>query len=74
MKHKIISRSVFDLTFELVNIELIPENNDERIFIKTHSNEIENYLIFNLNAVDVIEDKCPFFKIKITKMNIGIGK
>jgi len=50
----------------------MPENDEETKMIKTNSAEIEQYLIFELNALDVIEENSTIYTIKTVKSNIGI--
>jgi len=73
MKHRIINRLGDIHPYELLKVEIIPENINEAELTKTNSEEIEKYLIFELNAIAVIETNYPFYTIKTLKNNIGIG-
>lgn len=73
MKHRITNRLGDIHPYELLKVEIIPEKINEAELTKTNSEEIEKYLIFELNAIPVIETNYPFYTIKTLKNNIGIG-
>lgn len=53
--------------YEIVEVELLSPIKDGT------KEDIENYLTLELEAVDVIEIRSPFYTIKRVKDNIGIG-
>jgi hypothetical protein len=72
MRHKIIDKLADVHPYELLKVELIPEDEKELDFIKNNSVEIENYLIYELDAISVIERKYPFYTMKTLKNNVEI--
>lgn len=74
MKHRLISK-VADLhPYEIVKIELLADTKEESELINNYSEQTENYLTISLQAVDIIEQNPPYFKIKKVKDNVGFGQ
>lgn len=72
MRHKIIEKLSDIHPYELLKVEIIPENEKELEYIKNTSDVIDNYLIFELDVISVIEKNYPFYIIKTLKDNIRI--
>nr|WP_320020906.1 hypothetical protein [uncultured Draconibacterium sp.] len=68
MKHKIL-KTLQDLPpYEIIQVELISDNKQEL----NNPEAVENYLTFNLDAVEILDSKPPKYIIKRAKSNIGI--
>lgn len=74
MKHRIISKIADFNPYEIIQIELLADTDQERNLICGYSELIENYLTFNLEAVEILEQNPPNYIIKKVKSNIGIGR
>lgn len=72
MKHKILGVIQKLHPYEIVKVRLIPENETDIKLLKNYNQDIENYLTFNLDAVEIIEMESPEFVIKRVNPNIGI--
>ncbi len=72
MRHKIINKLADIHPYELLKVELILEGEKELNFIKNNPEVVENYLIYELDAISVLERKHPSYTIKTLKSDIGI--
>ncbi len=73
MTHKIISTIADNHPYEIVKVELLATVQEEKGLVLTMSDAIENYLIMNLEALEILEQNPPFYVIKKVKKNIGFG-
>ncbi|WP_017734028.1 hypothetical protein [Nafulsella turpanensis] len=71
MKHKIHNIVSEALSYEILKIEVIPENEGEKEQVKRLSPEVESYLSERLDALSIIKEDPPFYFIKKTKPNSG---
>lgn len=74
MRHKIFSKIADSHPFEVVKVELLADKQEEKNWISDMTDQTENYLTMNLEALEIIEQNTPFFVIKKVKNNIGFGK
>jgi hypothetical protein len=59
--------------YEIVKIELVADNIDEKDQILEMTQHVEHYLTSIINAIEVIEASPPIFVLKKVKTNIGLG-
>lgn len=71
MKHKIHNIVSEASSYEILKIELIPENEEEKELVKYLSPEVEDYLSERLDTLSIIKENSPFYYIKKTKPNSG---
>ena len=69
MKHKIHNVVSEVSSYEILKIEVIPENEVEKEQIKYLSPEVESYLSERLDVLSIIKEDPPFYFIKKTKPN-----
>lgn len=74
MRHKIIPKIADTHPYEIVKVELLADTQEEKNWIEDITEQTENYLTMNLEAVKLIEQNPPFFVVKKVKNNIGFGK
>lgn len=74
MRHKITERIADTHPYEIIKVELLADTEEEKNWISDMTDQTENYLTMNLEAVKLIEQNPPFFVIKKVKKNIGFGK
>jgi hypothetical protein len=67
MKHRVIKRH----SDTVLEIELLAENDDQKSWVSSMTEQVDSYLTMNLGALRLIEARPPFFVIKTTKPNIG---
>lgn len=72
MQHK-VAATLDNHPYEVIRVELIAENNAEEISIKSVDEVVQDYLLFTLNTVEVVESQPPVFLIKRTKQKLGLG-
>ena len=73
MKHRTIENLYCIHPYDIVKIELIGENSEEQLLVRTMNNVVESYLLHTVNVVELIEAEPPIFKVKLLKKGIGIG-
>lgn len=74
MKHKLISQTSDLHPYEIVKVRLLADSVEENKSIAEIDSKTQDYLTFNLDAVEIIESNPPDFLIKRVKKNIGFGK
>ncbi len=72
MKHRFLEKISDNHPYEVVRIELIPDNNEASGQILKNNKAVEDYLTIQLEALDIISQSGNEFIIKKVKGNIGI--
>ena len=73
MRHRIVKKISDNYPYEIVKIELLADNKQEKDIIMSLSQQVIDYLTL-IEAVDILEDSAPQFVIKKAKSEIGFGQ